>query len=419
MTLRIVLATATAAGVLVASAGAGLAAGTNEAYTKQAGDGNKLTIVQNYGAGSNRVGTTLVPILQQGDNNQFTETQLTGGGTSGLDHNVIDAGSQLGDGNKFTSSYGQNGAGHNTISTMLQDGDNNNAKVGRNGGSNSLVTLLKQDGSGNYLTITQAGSGNIVTEAVQLGDNNGFSAVESRRGWGTYLSQSGTGNTIAQSYIEGSNNKTDYNAANPRAASVHDITQVGTGNGTTASIAKTLGSNGNGIRVYQNGSSNDFNLQQGVNTASTQNFIVLTQTGDDNTATATQNGSYNRLNAVQSGDLNTVVANVTGDNNGSGSFGNAGASALAVSYALSSGDVFQTGDLHDVELTINGASNQFAFDQFGGDDNTITATMGGNSNQAVAVQNGSGNTVTVSQAGGSNVATSLQVGAGNTNSISQ
>lgn len=417
MKLKIAFASATALGLLIG--GAAYAGNTNEAYLEQDGDGNLATIQQSAGSGGNRVGTTTDPILQQGDNNTFSETQSTGGGFSRGD-NVIEAGRQLGNSNSFSSNYSNN-TGFNTIDNLLQQGNSNNASVGRNGSNvlRSYVGDILQQGNSNFLAITQGGGAdNSVEEAVQIGSNNGWSTQPpggngSRRG--TVISQSGNRNLIESSRIEGSFN----NSSGAKAA--HRIYQTGDDNGQDVSIANTLGSNGNWIHVTQTGNSNNFDLRQGITTASTQNSITLVQTGDGNLTTATQYGSYNTLNASQSGNSNTITALVTGDNNGSGVFGNVGASALATANALTSGDIFQSGLSHTVSLTINSSGNQFAFLQTGGSLNTITATVSGSlgNNQAVGVQNGSSNAATLTQGGNSNVAVFNQQGGSNSTTITQ
>jgi hypothetical protein len=394
---KYMLAGATALG-LVMAASAALAADNNTLYLTQDGAGNVANVQQSAGPGGNNIGTATSPFRQQGDDNSFTETQATGGGFSRGDNDIV-KGSQIGDNNRF-SDYYSNNAGGNRINNFLQNGDNNVASVSRNASISGIVGTVSEVGDSNFLSIGQTGTGNEVTNATITGDHNGASTVNLSN-WGTYITQSGSYNLITESSITGSNNNpTIFGPGGP----VNYINQTGDYNGRTASIARTKGSDGNGISITETGNWNNFNVQQGVSTQSTGNYATVSQTGSYNNATATQFGDFNLLHVNQLGDSNTSTTRFTGDSNGSGTMsGVANALLQGGNPNLVQGQVYQdsTGSVYgnNVSYTVNGNSNLFAFAQVGGG-NSITGTVGSDGNQAAVLQVGNFNTASFTQTGG-------------------
>jgi len=436
MKFKLALSTATALGLLM---GGAMAGSNNTAYTDQDGSSNSMFIEQNAGTGGNDVGLDGAPILQKGNSNTFNETQSIGGGFS-RGNNDIEAAKQLGNSNTFGSNYSNN-AGDNLIENVLQYGNENYISISRNNQRSGFIGTIVQGndesesagGNKNFLAITQSTNylpnsqppftaGNSVLVVRQIGSNNGRSATNAQNG-GTRISQSGNGNLIQESIIEGSNNNANGSLWNTE---VHRINQKGLNNGDVSSIARTTGSGGNYIHVDQDGTANQFNLQQGVDVDSTGNQITAGQLGSGNTVKGIQEGSYNYIYSSQIGSNNVLdvlqrqndnsaTVLVTGDNNGGGTLtGVAGTllTRLGNGYdmlqtgaytSLSSGQIIQDGLNNTATLTVtNSNGNQFAFLQLG-DNNEITGTVSGTgSNSATHIQVGSNNVSSFNQSGGSN-----------------
>lgn len=417
MQIRILMATATAASVLMATAA--MAGSGNTLYLTQQGNGNGANISQ--GAADNSdIGTVGLAAKQQGNNNRigFTVGASSNGGN---DNNDIVQFLQFGNTNLFeggasgTANDGSGNAHDNKLNNFKQQGDGNGAYVNWTLASYSTVDDVQVVGNRNTITLQQGdwlhpGTNNTIGTVWIVGDQNGNTAGN---GWlhavgdsGIHISQLGSYNKVTRSEIQGSNN----------AAKVHEILQTGNSNGLTASTAVTLGSDGNFIKVNQTGDWNNFSVMQGVSTASTQNEATLIQTGNYNAATITEYGSYNTVFAKQIGNSNTISASITGDFNGSGTFTNGsldhsgkGPLLLANTSGLNSGDIFQLTSNNLVDISITSNSNQFAVLQQGGNYNTVTGTIsGGNNNQVVAVQNGASNSTVFAQVGSNNQTTVSQ-----------
>lgn len=402
MKIKLTLATATAIGLMMGAAWAGDA---NTLYIVQGGAGNNTaSIHQSTGDGGNDVGTAGDPVNQTGNGNDFRETNATVNTNYYSGNNDITKAEQIGDYNTFTSSY--NGrASNNVISNAQQIGDRNYARYFRNSNYNGTITKVLQQGDNNILSLNQeAGSGNVISLVQQIGNGNGGSVQNTAAGQhtGTWIQQYGSNNQIDNSTIIGDNNS----GLNDQT---HYIRQRGNDNGHIASTAITKGSNGNGIHVESWGDRNNFDVRQGLNTASTGNDATVMQTGDDNWARATQYGSYNQLAVIQNGDHNSSTTLFDGDGNGSGSF-TGGPAAGLTNANLVQGQVFQdsgsalTGN--SLTYTVYGSNNLFAFAQLGSD-NTVSGKVGtgavdSNGNQVAVLQTGDGNNSTFTQNGGGN-----------------
>jgi hypothetical protein len=268
----------------------------------------------------------------------------------------------------------------------------------------------------------------VVSLVSILGDNNGIATGNewAHGDWGaaSYIEQLGTNNKITLSSIEGSNN----HAPNPWAPGafnrVHEIIQKGSNNGLVASTASTLGSDYNWIKVYEEGSGNNFSVTQGISLDSTHNFATVNQIGNDNGATFSQLGSFNTASTSQDGngnlitiqqisDGNTATTSFVGDENGTGSFTGGAVGTLIAAHPgkLVQGTIeqdstgFATGNL--VEYDVVGSENLFAFTQEGGN-NKIFGGVGDTGdassfNEAAVLQVGANNTTSFSQMGGSNI----------------
>lgn len=416
MKIRIFLATATAAGALLA---AGVMANdSNTLYFEQIGDDNLMSVHQSSGGGSNDIGTSSDPVTQQGNLNAFRFSNSGSG--SGKNNDIVKA-DQFGDRNYVEMST-WNGANNNLLQLFLQEGDDNQARIRINGPDNGLIGSILQEGDDNHLWIEQGGSsstGNQILAVSMIGNANGLAPDGNGpfRRAGTHLHQSGTGNLIQQAYLEGSNNIGPKGSSNTYR-NVQRIRQAGVNNGNLQSVAITRGSqNGdlyNRLWVFQTGNENNFSIEQGVNASSFGNHAELTQTGNNNLGTAnqignentfevTQAGDANTVNSSQTGDGNSIVATISGSNNGSGTLGG-DAGSLASPKALASGDIIQAGNGNLASLTITGDSNEFALWQSGNLNQVTGAVSGGNGNNATVLQAGNSNVTAFSQTGGGNIA---------------
>ncbi|MBS3651494.1 curlin repeat-containing protein [Pseudaminobacter sp. 19-2017] len=402
--MKLALATATAMGLLMGAAWAG---SSNTLYLEQNGANNTASVHQATGPGGNDIGTSGDPVSQTGDNNAFVFSNA-GCCNEGLrqDNDVAKA-EQVGHRNWLNIQV-WNLSDHNDINNVQQQGNDNALQLDQNGSRSSTIGTVLQEGDRNTSLIRQNGARNSVVSATIVGSDNGTARsgeLSSGRSAGSRIIQSGNDNVITESRIEGSNNKQATNTYAPP----HDIQQYGSNNGHNASIARTLGSNGNGIKVTQRGDWNNFSIQQGVDANSAGNYATLTQDGSFNAAYVTQSGSNNHIIVDQDRNSNTATANFTGSGNGVGTLTGV-AGALDTQHAsLTQGTIFQDSGLamsgNTVTYNVTGSNNLFAFAQLGGS-NTINGTVGSsgvsNANQVAVIQTGSSNNSTFTQNGGSN-----------------
>ncbi len=402
MRLKIALASATAMGLLI---GAAYANNNNTLYLEQEGDGNTASVHQSSGGGNNDIGTVGDPVTQDGNNNLFQFSNSPSG--SGANNDIIKA-EQEGDGNSLKITT-WNVANNNVVNNFQQLGNNNTAAIGMNGSDDGVVGTVLIDGDDNHMYIDQApgSSGqtdNRVVSATILGNNNGLPTNTNgfNKRAGTYIKQRGAGNWVENSNIEGDDNTGPAGNSNT-FRNVHRIEQTGLNNGQLSSTASTLGSDGNRIWVFQNGTSNNFSVLQGLDASSTGNSATLYQDGSDNMATATQFGDNNFLEVDQDQDGNTATANVTGNDNGGGTLAGA-AGTLASNNGLVSGLIKQDGLDNQATLTVtNSNGNQFAFLQQGNTNVIVGTVDGAGSNSATMVQIGNMNTSNFAQSGGGNM----------------
>jgi hypothetical protein len=415
MKFNIAFATATALGLIMAS---GAYADSNTLYITQAGSANVADVHQSAGTGGNNIGSVASPFLQDGNNNKLTETQATGGGFYRGDNDIL-KGRQVGNNNSF-SDYYSNNAGWNRINNVVQHGSSNALSISRDNQLYGTVGTVVQGaeasapsgGNGNGISISQSTypypygqpvftGGNTVTLVKQIGSNNAYGYYA-----GTSISQGGSRNLITEATIEGSNNM-------PGTTAVQSILQRGTGNGQSASVARTLGSNGNGINVSEIGDWNNFDVRQGLSVYSTGNYATVTQTGNYNSATATQYGSGNNLTVNQKGDSNTSTTLFNGNDNGVGSLTGAAGALAGVTQGVVLQDSTAGLGYNLVDYRVYGNGNLFAFAQIGGhntiDGNVGTGSHDSSNNQAAVLQTGNYNVTSFSQTGaGGNIVAANQ-----------
>jgi hypothetical protein len=401
MKLKLMLLTASALGLCMGAAWAG---SNNTLYISQSGDANQASVSQ--GAGSNSdIGQTGAggEVTQDGTSNRLSFAVTTWGTNNNVD---ITALRQHGTKNMFEE-QAAGGSSNNVLGNSLQDGTNNSTRVAITNNSNSSIGSISAVGNNNAVSIYQGSglaapsSNNHVGTVSIVGNNNGigWNYPYAHGDWGAavYIQQIGTGNTVAESTIEGSNNHDTAPYAAGAFNRVHEIIQAGIGNGSILATAVTKGSNENWISVNQNGSANQFDVRQGTDANSTQNFVTLDQVGVGNTATVAQTGSYN-----------TASLTFTGDRNGSQNATGMQAASFAAGFndrGLTQGTVTQanTGaSTNLVAYNVLGNDNLFAFKQLGSG-NTIDGHVGSASassnNQVAVLQSGNNNTSAFSQTG--------------------
>jgi hypothetical protein len=391
----ITLAAATAIGLAMSASA--YAADNNKLFIDQNGTGNEASVHQSKG-NNNDIGTSLTPALQNGNGNYFGYTNNKYNG--GNNNDIIEL-KQDGNDNWFNA-VDEHGAANNTINDVLQHGNTNQALINRYGDSGSTVDQLIMDGNSNVAYIKQGtypyGGSNTVTLAKIVGDNNGrpdtralYEGAYPGRAAINIYQKDGTGNTIDEASIEGSNN--NYHTGTDNAVRIY---QFGSDNGNGASTARLIGSGGNKIWVTESGNGNNFTVLQGSVTSDTGNSAEVTQTGNDNGITIDQDGSYN-----------STTANFAGNGNGVGTLSGKAGALASVNTDLTQGTIFQDSSAaisgNSVDYNVTGDSNLFAFAQIGGG-NTITGTVGNlgasNGNQVAIIQSGSSNVSTFSQNGG-------------------
>lgn len=452
MKLKIAFATATALGLLAATAWAG---DGNKSYVSQQGDFNKAFINQNAG-NNNQAGSAARTITQVGStqniqstkNNELEITQSGNSNSVGLDANANSFGNSSGIHQRQayggTSSYASsrnvididqtsdgNRVGAVSQYTATHVGDNKLLIVQRGLGNNTVgsVSQYRTQTTQNVANIDQAGQNNTIARVEQYVNGYGGPAAEQANRFIVSM----TGNNNGNSQLSGaaaasgaqSSTLIQGSPANPARDNYASQTISGNDNQFGVSqfgVSNTVGNllisgNDNQVGTYQRGNRNTVSLAE---VGGHGNDIGIRQTGDDNLAGTTVDGNDNRLAAKQDGANNVISALVAGNNNGGGLFTDLGASTLASGAGLTSGDLSQIGSNNNIGLTVSSSQNQFAFLQSNGNGNQLSATIGGgNGNQAVGVQSGSNNTATLNQTGGSNVAVFQQVGSGNTGTLGQ
>lgn len=379
-------------------------ADSNTLYLEQIGTGNVADIVQdtgvaigssvaasNGGAGNNDIGTLGDPVTQNGNNNFFRYSNIGSGNANLRGNNDIIKAEQNGNDNQMRFGDG-NWSVDNVTQDAQQIGDDNYLSVGHNGGKRNIIGSILEDGGDNHIRINQNGHDGNISNVSIVGSGNGGSSHSSwYENWGILIQQSGDNNSITNASIEGSNND---GWPGSRGTAMR-INQTGTSN--TASAAM-MGSDGNRVLIDQGGVGNNIaEVIQGDTLASTNNNADVLQNGDGNATTVEQLGSYN-----------TVYADFMGDGNGVGTMtGVAGALADGnLGDNLFQGNVFQDSSAAPglgnwVSYTVTGSHNLYAFAQIGGD-NSITGTVGSDSNQVAVLQTGTGNVTGFTQTGGNN-----------------
>ncbi|MEX5562435.1 hypothetical protein SM764_03350 [Pseudophaeobacter sp. 1A16562] len=339
----------------------------NKAFLEQIGSDNSASVDQSLGntnqAGGVQGGSTAAgnAMLQDGNNNAL---------------NIV----QSGDDNFIGVSRSGNGNG------VTQTGNDNSATVTQSSVTN-VVNVIEQTANsffgstGNELTITQSSVGSTPRDVggPLSGDGNLLTAVRQ-----TSIGPVKNSVTVSQ----------NVNVANTSRYTRNQIggNQVQNENAGLIFEDSNLNQGNNGI--VQVGSGNMANLTQD----GTRNFIQLVdQRGGSNQATATQNGAFNMIATIDQdgglfGGFNNS-ANVSQSGFGNGRDGltlpNAG------SVGATSSSVIQNGDDNSVTYSAQGDSNEFGFTQIGTFNTVGSVLITGSGNQTAGYQAGVSNTITI------------------------
>ncbi len=375
---------------------------TNSLVILQTGDISLGGLGSGAGEGQHRIGE--VTQIHTGANSltNFVEITQRDGGTGSGSGNDVDTVIQVGAGNSFTATQLDSG---NVITDVRQTGETNTANVQQGNGVDNVIQLLVQDGIGNSANVDQSGNRNIILSVEQ---NNALVAV--------------TGNIMTIT-IGGDDNGGDglgglgqfVTAAQNIAVAQAEFTQLGDENNLNFTTAAT--SEANLFGFVQDGDGNAISgtvRGQENESASVQigdgNTLDFNQDGLRNSVAVTYRGDNNSLNVNQVGDENTVEVGFEGgvsplsrsNQNNDPAIGGFSGLAAAFSSTLLPGDIFQTGNLNAVSISVNvGNQNQFAVSQTG-NQNTVAGSVFGNANQVLVIQTGSFNVALYSQTGSNN-----------------
>ena len=407
MKLKSILA-ASSALALLATAGAAL------------GDSNKANVVQtgtNNTASATQSGTNDTTMFSQnGDDNSVVVSQtgknnVAGRKQGGLSNAYATNGSGYGymiqDGASNTLNITQTGnanglAVHSSSGNAVQDGDYNEASIvqhagttGYDDGGNKIWNMRQISAKGvavapaesvNKLAILQQGA---IGAAVTSIHNVIRSVVQTDTGGGqnlAYLEQTGG----------------DYHNSNDMMV----VTQTGFDN---ALSVKQVGERNHLARLTQTGSSHFAELSESGRGNSVLELSQGMAAADtNNSATISLAGNYNGNLGVELGGYNAVVYGPRVDTNVGFSSG-----SLAEAVGIDQAKIIQQASNQYLSYTVGGDYNLFAFRQVGGDGNSITGKVTGNTNEVAILQDGDGNLASFDQTGVGNDLGISQTGNGN------
>ena len=509
--IRLALMAAVASGVI--GVGYAYAAGGNEAAIRQEGQSNAARINQSAGQ-SNQFNSTgasdtsaalqmgngnSIDVLQEGTGNQaglianrFNQLdeiihRLDGSATlnraawgipaEDFDSDATSGIAQIGDNNEFTAVQE---VGGNVIGGVVQlavrptGALKNTLEITQQGGSGNEVSQVMQATSSdkqNYASITQTGSNNKIAAINQIGvntagattainsiianisgTNNGTSALTgyalSSGATTSELNQFGADNSITLNITGASNNnafgvsQTNFGGGrntlqaltitgNDNQLGVSQDADGVAGNHNQLTISSIIG-DGNNIGVSQLGS-NQGTID--LKTNSNNNQIGLSQTGTNLASVTIFSGDGNNFDLTQE-DNNQLTINATGSSNllktsQSGSaagtdntlnatiYGNSNNSAsfdvagVAGATGLVAGELIQTGYGNQVTINVGSSTTN-------SNNNAFALTQSGNSNEAViSISEGDYNQVALLQSGNGNYSNITQIGSSNIVGVTQ
>lgn len=392
MKIRVFLATATAASVLMGAVGF-------------AADKNVTTIIQK---GVSATGNLASVDQSGGDNNLTKFTQEGSYNTVSVEQNGSNnkAGAHL----RYVADPDASGDTGRNYDFILQKGDNNTIDIVQNNKGNIVAVgsgHINQFGDFNLIDIEQAG-GSSAGSTVRKIDQTASDSAASRTNE-LYITQSGADPNVYPDLPLGSS---DYNYAR---ALVDTVSQTHTGGvRNLVDIDQTGGTHnaGNVVSlVSQNGSDNEADIDQSgrLNLLSS-----LTQMNDGNRATSSQSGYNNHIALISQhsteadGNSASVVQN--GTDNGRNGLGKA-----ASLVGASDSSVVQFGVGNIIDYTANGDDNEFGFHQDGTGNLAQSITINGSRNHLGVFQDGTNNVLQLASIDGDdNVIGIRQVGTDNT-----
>ncbi|EEA96044.1 curlin [Pseudovibrio sp. JE062] len=316
------------------------------------------------------------------------------------------AAAHAGDGN--ASSLSQvNLAGAGNTGTITQIGDSNNAIVQQTnttGGGNTATVL--QTGSNNIAGNDRTANANLHGQMVQHGASNTLSVNQDNNQMVRNVTQSGDQNTA--SILQRANGSPSDRTPDHR---VWNVQQTGQAGAAALQNSLTIDQRGDTNVVARVTQEND-NALGGVNTATIRqrgklNGANINDVPPDPTGTGTpvvegpshgakliQVGSANHTSAYQNGSRNNFWLESRGDSNMVDLVQDAGATQ-SYTKSVIEGDMNdagyrQTGDLQDVDVSVNG-SNFWIRTRQAGNSNTVDYVGGGTNGKVSIQQNGAGN----------------------------
>lgn len=386
-------------------------------------------------------------IAQIGDNSEFTAVQKVGGNViggvvqlavrpTGALKNTLEITQQGGSGNEVSQVMQATSSDKQNYASITQTGSNNKIaainQIGVNTAGattaiNSIIANISGTNNGtSALTGYALSSGATTSELNQFGadnsitlnitgasDNNAFGVSQTNFGGGR--------NTLQALTITGSNNQLGVSQDADGVAGNHNQLTISSiiGDGNNIGVSQ-LGSNQGTIDLKTNSNNNQIGLSQtGTNLASVTIFsgdgnnFDLTQE-DNNQLTINATGSSNLLKTSQSGSAAGT------DNTLSATiYGNSNNSAsfdvagVAGATGLVAGELIQTGYGNQVTINVGSSTTN-------SNNNAFALTQSGNSNEAViSISEGDYNQVALLQSGNGNYSNITQIGSSNIVGVTQ
>lgn len=393
MKIRILMATATAASVLMTAAA--LADGNTGVLAQFAGNSN-IGLIDQTGSAN------VAKATQEGSTNQLTIEQNGSANWAGTHMKYI--------GYDFS---GDTGTDYNYI---LQKGSNNVVDIDQKFRGNIVAVdgNLNQIGDRNQAFITQIGgpsSGGRVNSVTQTSSVGAASTTNTL----TIKQEGATPGDYASGPFPLPVGSSDYNYAVALVATVQQTHTSGLVNDIYIEQSGGVYNAGNAVMLArQNGSDNNAKV---IQDGRLNLLTTLNQIDDGNTAYLSQTG-YNNLTTLiyqdSSGpDGNDATVILNGIDNGRdalvGAAGLAGAAAASVQqfgegnavYYSASGDdnaygFYQNGDDNKAEsISITGSRNHLGVYQTGSDNRLLLAAINGNDNVLGVQQDGTSNTASI------------------------
>lgn len=346
------------------------------------GDGNRLEVYQNGGAGT---GLNVVGLVRQtqreGMPGQSALILMDGTGNR-IEQVLQDSLSSLrGEENRIEVRITGTNNGTQALRGVSQLPGLSASHLVQSAGTedtlaNGNVMTLEIQANGTAFSIRQRGRGNLTGPVVLTGDGNSVG-----------IDQDGLDNELAVGLIEGTDNEIGLSQFGTNRALLSLLGE----SDRNSVLVDQMGTNVGTIQVE--GDSNILNVLQGyLSGAGGTNLAELTVIGDANQSDVRQEGVENSVNLTIEGDANNLAPSFA---------------APGMPAGLTPGQIVQLGTRNTLTTEVEGNGNLGAALQQG-TLNAILLSVVGDDNEALLRQIGSGNTAGLSQIGRGNVAVFLQ-----------